>query len=197
MALANVARARTPARRRAVADGRGFTLIELLVTSAITLVILGIVAQIVVQSNNVYRAQRQFMEARDNVAATLDMVVRLVRMAEVVSADPDGDGIMNSIRAQADWNPRNGVTTDPYETITFWSDGQRLMKREPSDAADVEFAERIQGLTFTYFDTNNAAIANPVTGASRIAYVNIAVQTTAIGGTSVTMTSAAAVRGRE
>jgi prepilin-type N-terminal cleavage/methylation domain-containing protein len=179
-------------------DRRGFTLVELLVTSAITLMILGIVAHIVVQSSNVYRAQRQFMDARDNVAATLDMIVRVVRMADTITPDPENDGVMNSIRVQADWNPRNGVLTDPYETITFWSDGQQLMKQEPSDASAVAFAERIQAISFTYVDTNDAAIANPVTSASRIAYVNIAVQTTPVGGVpSLTLTSAAAVRGRE
>jgi Tfp pilus assembly protein PilW len=179
-------------------DRRGFSLVELLVTTAITFGILAIVAHVVVQSNNVYRAQRQFMEARDNVSATLDAIVRVVRMAEAITPDPENDGVMNSIRVQADWNPRNGVLTDPYETITFWSNGQVLLKQEPSDASGVEFAERIQSIAFTYFDTNNAAIASPVTSAARIAYVNIAVQTTAVGAVpGVTMTSAAAVRARE
>jgi hypothetical protein len=178
---------------------RGAGLVEILVMSAVMLIVLGIVTQVVIQSNKAYSTQRQLGEARENVSATLDMVVRLVRLAQVVNPDPDGDGALNSIYLEADWNPANGALTDPYERIRFWSDGTRLMKREPTDGAAVPFAERVQAVTFAYFDTNNAALANPVAGANRIAYVTMTVRTSnnTDGTPGVTLQSAAAVRRTE
>jgi prepilin-type N-terminal cleavage/methylation domain-containing protein len=187
---------RTPRIR--LAAHAGFTLVELLITSVIFTVILGLVVRIIVQTNSIYRTQRQLIEARDNASVSLDMIVRLVRMASTIDPDPDGDGILNRIRVEADWNPRNGVLTDPYETITFWSDGQRLLKQEPTDAAPVVFADAIQSVTFTYADTNNTTLTNPMASASRIAYVTVAVRLTTIEGIpGIALTSAAAVRRTE
>jgi hypothetical protein len=177
---------------------RGAGLVEILMMSALMLVVLGIVTEIVMQSNKAFTTQRQLGEARENVSATLDMIVRLVRLAQVVNPDPDGDGELNSIYLEADWNPANGVLTDPYERIRFWSDGTRLMKEEPTDGAAVPFAERVQSVTFAYFDTNNGALADPVASAARIAYVTMAVQTSNTDGTQgVQLQSAAAVRRTE
>jgi hypothetical protein len=177
---------------------RGVGVVEILVMSAVMLIILGIVTQVVVSSNKSYRKQRQLGEARENVSATLDMVVRLVRLAQTIDPDPDADGALNSIYLEADWNPANGVLTDPYERIRFWSDGTRLMKQEPTDAAAVPFAERIQSVTFAYFDTNNGALANPMASATRIAYVTMSAQTSNIDNTpGVRLQSAAAVRRTE
>jgi hypothetical protein len=184
--------------RHRVRGERGAGLTELMVMSAVMMTVLWIVAQVVMQSNKAYAKQRQLGEARENVSATVDMVVRLVRGAQTVNPDPDGDGALNSIYLEADWNPANGVLTDPYERIRFWSDGTRLMKQEPTDAAAVPFAERVQSVTFAYFDTNNGAMANPLANAARIAYVTMSVQTSNVDGTpGVTLQSGAAVRRTE
>jgi hypothetical protein len=177
---------------------RGVGVVEILVMSAVMLIVLGIATQVVVQSNKSYRKQRLLGEARENASATLDMVVRLVRLAQTINPDPDADGALNSIYLEADWNPANGVLTDPYERIRFWSDGTRLMKQEPTDAAAVPFAERIQSVAFTYFDTNNGALANPMANVSKIAYVSMSAQTTNVDNTpGLMMQSAAAVRRSE
>jgi uncharacterized protein with FMN-binding domain len=181
-----------------VRSERGAGVVEILVMSAVMLIVLGIVTQVVVQSNKSYRKQRQLGEARENASATLDMVVRLVRLAQTINPDPDNDGALNSIYLEADWNPANGVLTDPYERIRFWSDGTRLLKQEPTDAAAVPFAERIQSVAFAYFDTNDGALANPMANATRIAYVTLSAQTTNVDNTpGVTLQSAAAVRRTE
>jgi Tfp pilus assembly protein PilW len=184
--------------RRAIArarSARGLGMTELMVTTAIALTVLGIVVQVSLQSQGMFRKQRQFGEARENVSATLDMITRLVRIANVINPDPDGDGLMNSIRLQADWNPQNGVLTDPYEVITFSTNGTQLLKQEPSDSGPIPFAERVGTLTFAYFDTNNNPVTNPVATPRRIAFVRIGAQTTTIDGLpGVAISSAAAVR---
>jgi hypothetical protein len=197
MAL-NAKSAKSAKRATRARSERGTGIVEVLVMSAVMLIVLGIVTQVVVRSNQSYRMQRQLGEARENGSATVDMVVRLVRLAQTINPDPENDGALNSIYLEADWNPANGVLTDPYERIRFWSDGTRLLKQEPTDAAAVPFAERIQSVTFAYFDTNNGALADPMASAARIAYVTLIAQTSTIDNTpGVRLQSAAAVRRSE
>jgi len=177
---------------------RGFTLTELLIMLVIMLAVCGIITQTAVQATRVYGQQQRYIDARKSAGAALDMIVRLTRMAQTINPDPDGNGVMDSIQLQADWNPRNGVFTDPYETITFTVAGNQLLKQEPADAAAVPFADGITSMTFSYFDTNNVALANPVASAAKIAYVTITVQTRPPTGLQpIVMSSAAAVRRTE
>ena len=176
----------------------GFSLTELLIMLVIMLAIAAIITQTAVQASRVYAQQQRYMDARKNAGAALDMIVRLIRQAQTINPDPDGDGLMNSISLQSDWNPRNGVLTDPYETITFTVANNQLLKQEPSDAGPVPFADGITAVTFNYFDTNNVALTNPVASVAKIAYVTATVTTQPPTGlTPLRMTSAAAVRRTE
>jgi type II secretory pathway pseudopilin PulG len=177
---------------------RGFTLTELLITLVIMIGVTGIITQTAVQATRVYGQQRKFIEARRSAGAALDMMVRLIRMSQTITPDPDGNGQMDSISLQSDWNPRNGALTDPYETISFTVANNQLLKQEPSDAAPVPFADGITSITFAYFDQNNVALANPVTSVAKIAYVTVTVQTVPPTGLQpIVMTSAATVRRME
>jgi Tfp pilus assembly protein PilW len=187
--------AMTPTLRTRTA---GFTLTELLVMLVIMLAVTGIITQTAVQATRIYGRQQRYIDARKNAGAALDMIVRLIRQAQTIAPDPDGNGVMDSISLQSDWNPRNGVLTDPYENITFMVANTQLLKQEPSDATPVAFADGVSSLTFQYFDTNNVALTNPAASVSKIAYVTITVQTTAPTGLNpIVMTSAAAVRRTE
>ena len=136
----------------------GFSLVELLVTVVVMLVVLGVIGQVMVRSDIVFRQQRQHLDRRFSVATTLDTVVRLLRQAETVTTDPDGNGILDSVEIVADWNPRNGDTSDPYEAIEFSVAGNTLFKREPADAAPIAFADGVTGLTFAYFNPAGGAV---------------------------------------
>jgi len=183
----------------------GFTLVELLVTSVILLAVLGIVGQIFADSDRVYRTQRQYVDARGNAAAALDMIVRLIRQAGETTAangitpDPDANGVMDSIRLVADWNPRNGVLTDPYENVTFTVNAGTLFKQEPTDAGPVPFADRVASLTFSYVSPAGVPVASPATvPKAHLGYVNVTLQTTAINNVpGRVFTSSASVRRRE
>jgi prepilin-type N-terminal cleavage/methylation domain-containing protein len=188
------------------ADGEsGFTLLELLVTSIIVLIVLGLVGQIFADSDRVYRTQRQYVDVRGNAGAALDMMVRLIRQAGETGAgvgifpDPDGNGTLDSIRVVTDWNPRNGVVTDPYEDVTFTVAGGTLFKREPSDAGPVAFADRVQSIAFAYVSPAGVPVTNPITvPKAHLGYVTVTLQATPIANVAGRVfTASASVRRRE
>lgn len=179
-------------------DERGFSLVETLVVSVVLLVALGMATQIFVQGNTAYVQQRAYDEARSNASAALDMTVRLLRSAQTITVDPEGNLIADSVRIVSDWNPRDGDTNDPYENVTFTTAGGTLFKREPADAAAVAFADRIASIRFNYWTPAGVALATPWTAAqAQLGLVGVTVQTTPINGQQVTVTSSASVRRRE
>ena len=179
-------------------DQRGFSLAETLIVTAVLVVALGIATSLFVQGNNTYAAQRDYDEARSSAAAALDMTVRLLRGATTVVPDPDGNNVMDSVRVTSDWNPRDGDLTDSYEDVRFTVAAGELLKQEPADAAPVAFADRIASISFSYWDTNGVAIANPAAAdIDNIGLVRVTVVTTAINGRQITLTSSASLRRNE
>jgi len=182
----------------ALDNERGFSLAETLVVTAVLVVALGIVTNLFVQGNRMYAQQRDYADARSNASAVLDMTVRLLRGAQTITVDPDGNNAADSIRVVSDWNPRDGDTNDAYEDVTLTVAGGTFFKREPADAAPVAFAERIASIAFTYRNGAGALIAAPWTAPqSNLVHVDIAVTSTPINGAQVVMSSSASVRRRE
>jgi len=174
-----VERARRVRARAATGSDTGLTLVEVLVAMVVVTIVLSIVTQVMAESDKVYRTQQQTLDARNNTAAALDMIGRMIRQSVVITPDPDGNGLMDSIRLQADWNPYDGDQLDPYETVQFSVAGGTLFKQEPSDPGPVPFAERINSITFTYFDVAGVQVASPAAASPfRLARVNIVITTT-------------------
>lgn len=177
-------------------DDRGFSLVELLVTMVVILAVLATVTHIFVQSDKVYRQQRSHLDRRSSTAATLDMIVRLLRQAQTITTDPDGNGLLDSVAITADWNPRDGDTTDPYEDIRFSAAGGALVKLEPADAAPVAFADGITALNFAYFNPAGGAVLNPLAATqAQLAFVTVTVRATPVEGQpGVVLSSSASIR---
>lgn len=169
---------------------RGLTMVELLVGSAVMIVLLGLTTTTIGQGSRIFVQQRAAMDNRNSAAAAVDMLGRLLRQSSCISAtnvycqaiqpDPDGNGIFDSVRVQADWNPRDGDLNDPYENVLFVVAGNTLWKREPTDAALVAFGDNVQSVTFTYTNQNGGPLANPVA------------RPDLIGGVTITVTSSPA-----
>lgn len=182
----------------ALNDERGFSLAETLVVTAVLVIALGIVTNLFVQGNRMYAQQRDYADVRSNASAALDMTVRLLRGAQTIFPDPDGNLAADSVRVVADWNPRDGDTNDAYEDVRLTVAGGTLFKQEPADAAPVAFAERIASMAFTYRNGAGALLATPWTAAqSNLVHVTVTVTSTPINGAQVVMSSSASVRRRE
>jgi prepilin-type N-terminal cleavage/methylation domain-containing protein len=183
-------------QRDLLCDDRGLSLIELLLTMVVILAVLATVTHIFIQSDKVYRQQRAHLDRRYGATATLDMIVRLLRQAQTITTDPDGNNLLDSVAITADWNPRDGDFTDPYENIRFTVANGTLVKREPTDAADVAFADGIASLNFAYFNPAGGAVLNPLVATqAQLAFVRVTVQATPVEGQpGMALSSSASIR---
>ena len=77
-----------------------------------------------------------------------------------IDPDPDDNDVFDSVRVQADWNPRDGDLNDAYEDVLFVVANGMLWKREPADAGLVSFGDRVQSLTFTYTNQNGVPLTD-------------------------------------
>lgn len=175
---------------------RGFSLVELLVTMVVILAVLATVTHIFVQSDKVYRHQRAHLDRRYSTTATLDMIVRLLRQAQTIATDPDGNGLLDSVAITADWNPRDGDTGDPYEDIRFSAAGGALVKLEPTDDAPVAFADGITAIDFAYFNPAGGAVLNPLVATqAQLAFVTVTVRAAPVEGQpGAVLSSSASIR---
>lgn len=184
---------------------RGMTMVELLVSSAVMIIVLGLTTSVLTKSSTMFAQQRASLDGRNSAAASVDLLGRLLRQSSCISAtavycqsitpDPDNNGIFDSVRVQADWNPRDGVLDDPYEDVLFVVANGILWKREPTDAAPVAFGDRVQSLRFVYTNQNGGPMANAVSRPDLIGGVTITIVTTAGAGLpAVTSTSSISLR---
>jgi len=174
-------------------NDEGLTMTELLVVMVILLGVMGIVAQIFTRSYDTYERQRQYVDARYSTAAATDMIVRLLRSATTIDPDPDGNNLLDSVRVEGDWNPKDGDTADSYENVTFSVAAGTLFKQEPADGGPVPFADRIASITFAYRNPAGAALATPWTASqTQLGYVDLTVLNTQVDGWPGSVTAASA-----
>jgi hypothetical protein len=187
-------------------------MVELLVSTAVMIIVLGITTSVLTRASTMFDQQRASMDGRNSSAAGIDLMARLLRLSSCTNTavfcqsivpDWDGNGIFDSVRVQADWNPRDGVLNDPYEDVYFVVDVANtpagpmptLFKREPSDAEAVAFGDRVQAIRFVYLNQNGAPLANPVATPHLIGGVVLTVTTTPANGMpAVTSSSTISLR---
>ncbi len=186
----------------------GFSLLELLVATTVLLAVFGIAVQLLVRLHRDYQTQRSRFAIEQDARASLDTMVRLARIAgsnpraiaelRAIDPDPDGNGLADSVRFQADWNPPDGVLDGSYEDIRFFCQAGALWKWEPGDPRQgVLYTDAVEGLSFTYSDVDGDVILDPVASPWPIVFVGVEVTTSLPGGvtsTAVRMRSGAAMR---
>lgn len=145
---------------------RGFTLIEVVIGLAISLILMVVTVKIFQVQRKSYSMQEQVAEMQQNIRATMDMMVREIRMA---GYDPTGAGFagigtntsgMLQFLADIDGN---GATTDTNEDITYrYYDANdasypREIKRKTDSGSFQPFVENIDDCNFLYYDNNGVA----------------------------------------
>jgi prepilin-type N-terminal cleavage/methylation domain-containing protein len=185
----------------------GFTLVELLVASAISIVVLGGAVAMTAQIQNAYRRQVEDSVAIQEGRYALDWIGRLVRGAgnnpfnrvstdcpttgtpfSAIRFDPNGDGIDNDIRLQADSNPPDGavggtsgacdqanedvtVSFDPTNRVITFFDNNL------GGSASIRTDQVIDGLRFIYRDSNHAEMSPPVEADAVYVEIQVTVRT--------------------
>jgi prepilin-type N-terminal cleavage/methylation domain-containing protein len=175
----------------------GFTLVELLIALVVMALVMSAMVDIVAQVSGRYEPQRLRMDARQEARMALDMMGRLARMANTVTPDPDGNGLLDSVRLRGDWNPPNGAV-NAYEDVLFSRAGNTITALEPTDPTALPIATAIANMTFVYRDRNYVVLANPIATWNQIASIEITLTTVPFrDGPGVTLRSAFSVRTRE
>ncbi len=177
-----------------VRSAAGFTLFELLVAMGISLGVLGASAALSAQMQGAYRFQAEAAEANQEGRYAIEWIERYLRAAgnnphslavtpcplagtpvTGIRFDPDGDGIDDDIRLQADTAPVNGriggtagACTEPGEDLTIAHDAAQLTitltDNNVGRTADTRSDSIVTGLQFIYRDagSNQTAIATTV-----------------------------------
>jgi len=139
---------------------KGFTLVELLTAMVPSLIVLGAVTSTFIIQERSYEQQAHIVEMQENVRAGMQMMTRELVMTGYDPTSAAGAGIVSandsSIRFTMDLNG-DGDVSDSNEDVTYALDASDKQLTRKSTAIDTAtpLAENIQGLSFTYYDSNN------------------------------------------
>ena len=184
-------------------DQGGFSLIELLVAALITTTVVGSAAMLASRVQVAYSSELDDAAVQQEARFALDWIGRTLAPAgsnpynigtadcptagtafAAIRLDPDGDGIHDDVRVQADVNPPNGLLVglggpggcddEPGEDITIGHDPVNLVvtrRDRATDAAPVAVTDRVfTQLQFTYLTVDRVVTTTP----ANIAYVQVA-----------------------
>ena len=145
----------------------GFTLIEVVIGLAICLILMGVAVSIFNVQRESYSLQEQVTEMQQNVRASMDMMVREIRMSGYDPSDSGFAGIgtntstLLQILADIDGN---GTTTGSNEDITYryYDANDATYPREIQRDTGTGFqplAENIEACNFLYYNSSGVATA--------------------------------------
>jgi hypothetical protein len=186
-----VATDRQPGGNRTLRDARGFTLVEFMIACLITTAVLGGTVMLASQLQQGYSTQLDEVLVEQEVRYALDWITRILRSAgsnpydietspcpvvgtpfQQIRLDPDGDGMDDDIRIQADISPPNGILggnvagtcTEEGEDVTIAHDGDAstiTLQDNNIDLAPEAMTEPIIAeLEFTYLDSGRNVTAD-------------------------------------
>ena len=177
----------------------GFSLIELMIAAFITVTVVGSAALLASRVETAYSSELDDAGVQQEARFALDWIARTLAPAgsnpygitsavcpvptpfAAIRLDPDGDGIHDDVRVQADVNPPNGLLigsgvncTESGEDVTIGHNpATRVVTRfdRGMDGAPVAMTDGVfTQLQFTYLTVTRAATTTP----AAIAYVQIA-----------------------
>ena len=183
----------------ALNDQSGFSLVELLLAAGIAVAMLGTAIGITTQVQRGYSTQLEDVLVQEEARYTLDWIARLLQSAGnnpyrvtvsscpaagtpfvALRLDPNGNGVNDDLRIQADVNPPDGLLagaagacTEAGEDVTVSHDPLNLVVTRRDNAIDlapVAMTEPVfTSLRFVYLDS----LRTVTTDASAVAYVRV------------------------
>ena len=149
----------------AIISEEGFTLVELLTAMVPALIVLGAVTSTLIIQNRSYEQQAHIVEMQENVRAGMQIMTRELVMAGYDPTGITGAGIVSagpsSIRFTMDLDG-DGDVSDSNEDVTYTLDASDMQLTRKCTAVDIAtpLSENIQGLFFTYYDSNNSTTSD-------------------------------------
>lgn len=174
-----------------VRSDAGFSLVEVMIVAAISTLVLGSAATLTSGIQRAYTSELDDAAVQQEARYALEWIERTIAPAgnnpyaiatsacpaagtpfAAIRLDPDGDGVADDIRVQADINPPNGLLTgvggacvesDEDVTITLDPATSALTRRDmATDAAAVAVTDGVfTQLRFTYLTAGRLATVAP------------------------------------
>ena len=153
-----------------ILNKKGFTLIELLIYIALAGIASVSMYEIFIINSSANYHNESVAELYQDLRASLNMMVREIRMAGYVGDDGDNSFVgfvsdandenntdNNSIRFTMDLTVDQDIL-DQGEDINYFLRGNSLKRKTINPSETINIAENIIGLTFKYFDENTNEI---------------------------------------
>ena len=183
-------------------DARGFTLVEFMIAGLVTIGVLGGTVMLASQLQQGYSTQLDDVVVEQEARFALDWITRILRSAgsnpyslntspcpvvgtafQAIRVDPNGNGMDDDVRVQADISPPNGILgggvagtcTEAGEDLTIAHDSDALtitlQDNNIDDQPEAMTDPIVTELAFTYLDSAR----NETTDPDVIAYVQVQV----------------------
>jgi prepilin-type N-terminal cleavage/methylation domain-containing protein len=148
---------------------KGFTLVELMISITMLGIVLGAMTVTMIRMQRGYVRQRETVRSEDALRSADQIISTILRTAGANPRDMSGANApridpfappFDTLRVVADFNPDNGVTTDPLEDVQVWALNDTLFVRWQFGAAATPVAFPVRTLSFqfdsagTVFNTN-------------------------------------------
>jgi prepilin-type N-terminal cleavage/methylation domain-containing protein len=134
-------------------SSRGVTLIELIIAFCIVAILLAGLYRLFIHEARLYSAQDELTERLQVTRATVDKMMREIRMAGFKQNGSHLVGVVSAtqrtIRIQADLN-RDGDVVDPDEDVTYAFDPSRSILTRASNGSTEPICENASEFRLTY-----------------------------------------------
>ncbi|MDD5724078.1 MAG: prepilin-type N-terminal cleavage/methylation domain-containing protein [Syntrophales bacterium] len=134
---------------------RGFTLVEMLIAMTVGLVLLGAMYGVFTLHNKTFGTQEQIAEMQQNARATMDLMIREVRMAGYNPAEISFDGTtynVSQLQVRADLDGDGTITGQENVIYKHNSVSEQITRNIGS--GDQPLLENAQAFTFDYLDSS-------------------------------------------
>ena len=182
----------------------GFTLIEVLISIAILSILFGTIYRTFDIFNRSYAKENVKAGVQQRARIGIDVMARDIRLAGLDPLGIANAGFIQantsatSIQFTADLN-YDGDINDPFENITYALNGNLLEQTGDLGTGTITdtLLDNVTGLTFTYLDTTDTALAEPIPVAEiRTVLISLTIQRPAGRDTPISRTYTTRIRCR-
>jgi prepilin-type N-terminal cleavage/methylation domain-containing protein len=157
----------------------GFTLAELLVSLVMLGIVLGAVMGTVLTTQQEFFKHREIVKGQDALRNAEIIIGTVLRAAGADPANtkqaklepnPLNHAVFDNVRTFSDFNPVNGVFTDPLEDVLVHLANDTLYVRWQAGTLAQPVAYPVRSLQFEYFASNGTLLTNvaDIVGATRV-----------------------------
>jgi prepilin-type N-terminal cleavage/methylation domain-containing protein len=162
---------------------RGMTLVEILIVIVLASVIGGLIVNMFVTSNRTFMDQERIVDVQRSGRVAMDTMIRLLREAGLDPLGSANAGVLEatatSVRFTRDANVNGAIDATNAETVEFEFVGDTLRRRFDGGPW-VVMADKVTGVSLSYWDSSGTNIGIPGTDADELARIRSMVLTVSL-----------------